>query len=191
MAVENHFTFKSSCSCDTGVRDAVFCKSCGRIKLIVFNSPYHVFNLEECFVLDEKLLHKNYLDLQNKLHPDRFVFRDEEKSLAEYHAAHLNQAYQTLKNPLKRAEYLLRHVPDDFPPEQLMEQMERREQLEMVSDQKDLEIFKNKLELEMKHIEEEMASSFEKEDLLSAKYNLLKMKFFQRLMDSVLEKMKA
>ncbi|MFM8185714.1 MAG: Fe-S protein assembly co-chaperone HscB, partial [Alphaproteobacteria bacterium] len=62
----------------------------------------HFFNLNlaENFVIDLNILEKNYLELQQKFHPDQSL-SDLEKSIA------LNESYKILSNPISRAEHLL------------------------------------------------------------------------------------
>lgn len=191
MDAENRFTYEPKCACNIGLKDGVFCKGCGGIQPVTFFSPFYVFGLEEAYFVEEKQVHRIYLDLQNKLHPDRFVFKNQEKLLAESHAGLVNWAYQILKDPIKRADYLLKGVADDFPPEQLMEQMERREQLEQVSDLEDLQNLKKNLEDEMDQVQKQMSVAFREQHMLGAKYNLLQIKYLQRLKESLVLKMKG
>jgi len=89
--------------------------------------------------IDLKKLDQNYQNIQKEIHPDRFAsLADEAKIVSIKKAAEVNDAYQTLKSPIRRAEYLLHlydidihdekynAVPQDF----LMQQMEWREELE-------------------------------------------------------------
>lgn len=191
MDAENRFTCDPQCACNTGLKDAVFCKGCGCVQAVTFSSPFYVFGLEEDYFVEDKHVHRAYLDLQNKLHPDRFVFKNQERHLAELHAGFLNWAYQILKDPIKRADYLLRDVPDDFPPEQLMEQMEKREHLEQLSDLVELQHLKRDLEAEMDEIQKQMSAAFQRQDTLNAKYTLLKIKYLQRFKESLVLKMKG
>lgn len=93
--------------------------------------------------LDE--LDKRYLQLQQQMHPDKFVKSTaEERRLSMQHAARINDAYQVLKSPLKRAQYLLElngvSVNDtDTVMDHgfLMEQMELRETLENIPQSED------------------------------------------------------
>lgn len=91
------------------------------------------------FVVDNAKLKASYLLLQKKFHPDNFIdATPQEKMQATLTASKINQAYQTLKDPLKRANYILTlhdidalnendtAMPMDF----LMEQMQLREALE-------------------------------------------------------------
>jgi molecular chaperone HscB len=76
--------------------------------------------------------------VQGKVHPDRFVnATDAEKRVAMQWATRANEAYQTLRNPQKRAQYLCEQNGVDLKTESntampmafLMQQMEWREAL--------------------------------------------------------------
>lgn len=62
----------------------------------------HFFNLnlEVKYELDLNLLEKNYLELQQKYHPDKSL-SDLDKSIA------INESYKILSNPISRAKHLL------------------------------------------------------------------------------------
>ncbi len=100
---------------------------------------FTLLQLPEAFDIDLETLHQNYQSIQKDIHPDRFAtFDDEAKLESIKKTAQVNDAYQTLKSPIRRAEYLLQlkginihdekytAVPQDF----LMQQMEWREELE-------------------------------------------------------------
>jgi molecular chaperone HscB len=60
------------------------------------------------FDLDIKTLEASYFREQRNNHPDRFVGKpDAERMAAMQRSADINLAYETLKDPLKRARYLL------------------------------------------------------------------------------------
>ena len=100
---------------------------------------FTLLQLPEAFDIDLETLHQNYQSIQKDIHPDRFAtFDDEAKLESIKKTAQVNDAYQTLKSPIRRAEHLLQlkginihdekytAVPQDF----LMQQMEWREELE-------------------------------------------------------------
>lgn len=69
---------------------------------------FELFGLPEAFELDLKALSARYQTLQKTLHPDRFASASErERRLSLQQAAQVNSAFQTLKDPLARARYLL------------------------------------------------------------------------------------
>ena len=100
---------------------------------------FTLLHLPEAFVIDLEKLDQNYQSIQKEIHPDRFASSNDELRLESIKkTAQANDAYQTLKSPIRRAEYLLHlqgvniddekytAVPQDF----LMQQMEWREELE-------------------------------------------------------------
>ncbi|MCW8277023.1 co-chaperone HscB [Pseudomonas sp. PCH199] len=132
-------------------------------------NPCHfaLFELQPSFNLDLDQLATRYRELARSVHPDRFADASErEQRLALEQSASLNEAYQTLKNPPKRARYLLALSGGELPlevtvhdPEFLLQQMELREELEDLQDSADLSgvaAFKRRL----KAAQDELNQSF-------------------------------
>ncbi|HGY5236556.1 TPA: co-chaperone HscB [Aeromonas salmonicida subsp. pectinolytica] len=99
---------------------------------------FELFGLVEGFELDTRQLAETYRQLQTQFHPDRFATAPEREQLvAVQRAAQINDAYTTLKTPLRRAEYMLSLRGTDIRGEQqtlqdtsfLMQQLEWRERL--------------------------------------------------------------
>jgi molecular chaperone HscB len=99
---------------------------------------FELFNLPLQFAVDAGALDSAYRDVQSRVHPDKFVnATDAEKRVAMQWATRANEAYQTLKNPQKRAQYLCELAGVDLQTESntampmafLMQQMEWREAL--------------------------------------------------------------
>ncbi len=102
---------------------------------------YQLFHLPQQFGIDASALDQAYRDVQGQVHPDKFVNgSDAEKRVAMQWATRANEAYQTLRNPLKRAAYLCELNGIDLQVESntampvafLMQQMEWREALDEV-----------------------------------------------------------
>lgn len=109
---------------------------------------FDLFALPAKFAVDMGALDAAYRDVQGQVHPDRFVnASDAEKRVAMQWATRANEAYQTLKNPQKRAQYLCELHGVDLKTESntampaafLMQQMEWREALGDARASKDLE----------------------------------------------------
>lgn len=69
-------------------------------------TPCHfaLFQMQPAFQLDLDQLSARYLELARGVHPDRFADASEaEQRRALEQSANLNEAYQTLKSPAKRA----------------------------------------------------------------------------------------
>lgn len=97
---------------------------------------FELFGLPVGYALDPELLAERFRALQSAVHPDRFASAsDQERRLSMQASTRVNEAFQTLKDPLKRALYLLTLHPDPGPQAIaqdtafLMEQMELRETL--------------------------------------------------------------
>jgi len=72
-------------------------------------SLFDVLGLPTTFFLDEKLLEDRFKDLNRKLHPDRFAQKDaRERRLSLEWTTAVNDAYRTLREPPRRAAYLLK-----------------------------------------------------------------------------------
>lgn len=108
---------------------------------------FQLFDLPETFAIALSTLETQYRQLQASAHPDRYVTATASEKLQSMQLATLaNEAYLTLKNPAKRAQYLLTlkgidsmsesntSMPMDF----LMQQMQWRESLEEASVAKDI-----------------------------------------------------
>ncbi|WP_063652228.1 co-chaperone HscB [Aliivibrio fischeri] len=109
---------------------------------------FELFGLPNQFELDGGLLSLQFRELQKRFHPDNFATSSErDRLLSIQKAAQINDAYQTLKNPVLRAEYILSEQGHDIRGEQttmqdpmfLMQQMELREELESLPSSSDPE----------------------------------------------------
>ena len=98
-----------------------------------------LFGLPARYQLDTQALSLRFQDLQRQYHPDKFASSSQAEQLAAVsQSATINQAWQTLRHPLMRAEYLLSLHGFDLASEQhtvrdtafLMEQLELREELD-------------------------------------------------------------
>jgi len=109
---------------------------------------FELFKLPEKFQIDTEKLQENYRSIQKEIHPDRFATSSEnEKMQSMIKTTQINDAYQTLKSPIKRAKYILSlHKFNEkvtLPPDFLMQQMEWEEHLEEIEkDKNELEQFK-------------------------------------------------
>ena len=98
---------------------------------------FEMLGLPTAFEVNEKALEQAYFAAQRACHPDRFVGKPEaERVAAILRSQQVNDAYETLKNPLTRAEHMLElqgltALSDDakVPPTLLMEMMELRERV--------------------------------------------------------------
>jgi molecular chaperone HscB len=111
-------------------------------------SDFELFGLPERFAQERPEIDQRWKELQREAHPDRFAAQGHTAQRAALQwSVRINEAYQRLKDPLKRAAYLceLRGAPinaqhnTSMPPEFLMEQMEWREALDEAEGEEALE----------------------------------------------------
>lgn len=102
---------------------------------------FSLFNLPTSFAQDLTQLEKAWREASARVHPDRFATASAaEKRIAMQWAARINQAYDVLKNPVKRASYLCELAGQAVDAENntrmdtafLMKQMQWRETLDDV-----------------------------------------------------------
>jgi molecular chaperone HscB len=112
------------------------------------SSDFDIFGLAPLFAIDRAALDARWKDLQREAHPDRFATAPAAAQReAMQWSVRINEAYQRLKDPLKRAAYLceLNGAPiraEDntaMPPAFLMQQMQWREDLDDAETAADLE----------------------------------------------------
>jgi molecular chaperone HscB len=90
------------------MRAAHFCDACGKVQPPVPVDYFAYFGLLPKLNLDTALLEREFYEMSRRLHPDlnaRANPQEQQWSLEQ--SSRLNDAYRTLKDPIKRTEYLL------------------------------------------------------------------------------------
>ncbi len=158
---------------------------------------FELFGLPVGYIVDGAELSERYRELQRIVHPDRFAnASDHERRLSIQGAALINEAYETLKDPVARGGYLLglHGVEMDALNESthdmefLMQQMELREELEGVRNRPDpyaavIDIC-NRVNQQITSLVGQMAVQFEtptSDQLEAAREILRKMRFLKKL----------
>lgn len=153
---------------------------------------FEILGLAPAFALDMKGLEQAYFTAQRACHPDRFVGKPEiERVTAITRSQLVNDAYDTLKNPLTRAEHLLAlqniHVLADdakAPPEILMEMMELRERLaDADRDGAALKQAVEEIRMLAKTNETVLSEAFEQKDYASAARETLRLQYLGKAME--------
>ncbi|BDU36191.1 co-chaperone HscB [Vibrio nigripulchritudo] len=159
---------------------------------------FELFGISRQFDLDVTALSTQFRELQRQFHPDKFATSSErDRLMAVQKAAQINDAFQVLKQPISRAEYLLSLKGVDIRNEQntmqdpmfLMEQMELREALEEIESSSDPESelfdFEKKVsKLYQSHLDE-MVQSLTEESLENAANGIRKLKFIAKLQNEI------
>jgi molecular chaperone HscB len=159
------------------------------------SNDFELFGLQQQFAQDKALIDARWKDLQREAHPDKFAAQGAAaQRVAMQWSVRINEAYQRLKDPLKRAAYLceLNGAPVNaennttMPTAFLMQQMEWREALDEARDDKALD----KLNDEVNEARAKALSSFdwlidEKGDYASAAQQVRALMFIERFAQDI------
>ena len=159
---------------------------------------FALFGLVPAFSIDMERLEQAYIDIQARVHPDRFAhLSDTEKRLSMQWATHANEAFRTLKSPLNRGHYLLelRGVDPGFDtntamaPDFLMEQMEWREgvaEARSAGNHHELEHLHHRLGEQMRGAYDELGDLFDNApDYATAADRVRRLMFLEKLLHEI------
>ena len=166
------------------------------------SDPFKTLGIEPAFDLDVRALEARHRELSRALHPDKFASAPAaERRMALSRAIEVNEAFRTIKDPIKRAEALFRHigVPAGETAEPnpstdlLMEMMEAREELSDAARAKNMGAVHNlslKMQLREKETLGALTAGFKKanDDLSEARkliHYLGELRYLRRFLDEV------
>ncbi|MBI3710816.1 MAG: Fe-S protein assembly co-chaperone HscB [Proteobacteria bacterium] len=172
---------------------ALFCATCRAVQPPGALDHFARLGFPPAFAVDEAEIDRHYFAAQRLLHPDRFATRTaRERAISQSQAVSLNEAYETLKDPLMRANYLLKLKGIDVNPDGcntirdptlLMEQMEQREALQAAETAEDVARLargaKDQLEACLKRV----AAAFVADDLAVAESETTRLKYLVKLVE--------
>lgn len=161
-----------------------------------FNADHFaLFEQPRTFRQDGARLDKRYREIQAQVHPDKFVQAgDAERRVSLQWATKVNEAYQTLKKPLSRAQYLLSLAGHEvgsgnntaMSSEFLMEQMEWREavsEARAAGDQDELEDLRRRVKHRMDKRYDELAAFLDDNtDYMQAADRVRRLMFLEKLL---------
>ena len=170
-------------------------------EVISSRSYFDIFSLPVGWIIERPTVDARYRQLQQEFHPDRYAAKgDVEKRLAVQTAALINDAYQTLISPLKRAQYLMQldgidadqesHITSDgaF----LMSQIDLREELADIGQDgpspaalEALASLEQRVGATYVGLQDEFSAHYSAGDQAAAFDTVAKMQFFVKLLDQV------
>lgn len=172
---------------------ALFCPTCKAVQPPAMIDHFARLDLPRRFDVDTAELDRRYFALQRQLHPDRFASRSaRERAVSQSQAVALNEAYETLKDPLSRAEYMLKLNGVDVNPDGcntvrdptlLMEQMERREALAEAGTREAVEAIATETRGELDRGLKATAAAFARSDLDAAEIEITRLKYLSKLLE--------
>lgn len=158
------------------------------------SSYFELFGLPTGFVIDVAALQPRWRELQRLYHPDRHAQDD---AAGQQHAlqmaAHINAAHETLRDPIKRAHYLLQLAGHGIDGERstiadtdfLMTQMELREQLDEADSLETLDALEADAAEWRDNLLREFPIDYAAQDWSEAADTLRKLHFMSRLLAEI------
>ena len=164
--------------------------------------PFATLGIERTFTVDIQALEKTHRELSRALHPDKFVgAAPTERRAALGKAVEVNEAWRTVKDPIRRAEALFelagiavgeRNEPKPSPA-LLMDMMEQREALAEAKTARDtgaVARLSGELEARASEAERALAGGFaaaggDREKLLLLVPRLGELRFYRRFLEEV------
>lgn len=160
---------------------------------------FQIFSLERGYAIDRDALEQRYLELARAVHPDRFVGAPSgERRLAMERSSALNEAYRALRDPVRRAEYLVKLGGVDLEssdpgtgapkPDQafLIEMIELREQLEEAGDDEDaIDALRDAIETRADECLDEAVDALGRAEIAAAARALVVHRYLRRFLEEV------
>ncbi|WP_447970354.1 Fe-S protein assembly co-chaperone HscB [Nitrospira sp. M1] len=96
--------------CQSEVKGEYLCGQCVKVQPLSKDLDYFTcMRLPRLLDIDQAKLQETFYDLSRTFHPDFYSNKDDQEQVISLgNSALLNTAYRTLKDPIQRAEYLIR-----------------------------------------------------------------------------------
>ena len=179
-----------NCQTDTKVVD-FRCSICSKIQNIRKTNPYEIFNLKQCYLIDNEELELKYYHLQNIFHPDKFInSAEKEKEISAYESSNINNAYNLLLNNVDRIKILLKlkgyntnsNSEKSFTDKNLLEEiMELQNRCMSVENENEKVKIKTEIVEKIRIIESEINQNFEKKEFFEIKNLSVKLSYLEKI----------
>jgi molecular chaperone HscB len=163
------------------------------------SDDFELLGLERAFALNLSVLDARRRELQTQVHPDRFAAQGQAaQRLALQWAVRVNEAYQRLKDPLKRATYLCElngealqaETNTAMPTAFLMRQMEWREQLDEARTPTQVEVLALQVQAYQTQALTELGHTLDgAQDFAGAAHQIRELMFVERLLHDVQQRL--
>jgi len=170
---------------------SLFCSTCKAVQPPGQLDHFARFGLPAEYDLESAVLDRHYFDCQRMLHPDRFAMRTpKERALSQQQSVCVNEAYETLKDPLKRADYLVHLRGAGVLPEGctlvndqelLTESMELREALADAESPEDVDALDQRATDDIRYCIDALSDVFRTDDLEGACRLTTRLKYLRKL----------
>lgn len=153
---------------------------------------FEIFSLPVDFIMNDDQLEARYLEFQKQFHPDSLIGKDVNNQFSFLsNSVLVNQAYQILKDPLKRAIYLLKLKGIDIDSENsapktnqeiLADILELREKISGLLSPSDKEQIRKSVAWELKILLTEFKNEIDNLNYQAAAQKLIKAKYLDKVL---------
>ncbi len=142
---------------------------------------FDLFSLPTNFSIDLDTLEKKYFEFQKKFHPDKYGDKSDEieQSIA------INEAYEVLSNPLKRAAHILRLNGLDVENDVVAPKVDQATLLEVFEMRESGDLSAKDLSQKIKSLLEEVSQNLENKNFASAAQILIRAKYFEKTLQDL------
>lgn len=191
--------FSSCWKCYIKNKPNVFiCTNCSLLQHIPEELSYfQIFDIQENYDIDIDLLKNNYKKLMHNFHPDKYSNSKDQYEIAVKNCKKFVESYKTLENSVSRAEYLLLLNCGRFEDStkenknELFELFELGEKIDETSNNDELNNLKKQLTNEVSGLHGSLTLFFHQENFLKIKSCLNRLKFLNRLIDTINKKIET
>lgn len=154
---------------------------------------FSIFSMEPKYSVDQSLLSSSYKELQKQIHPDRNLVNSQlQQSEANDCSSLVSEAYQTIKEDLTRAEYLLQingmplnHSSSKTDPSYLLKLYSMREKIEETKSKDELSSLKSTIELNINKSKKLLETYFNNKQFVSIHEVIKDIKYNQSMINHI------
>ena len=165
------------------------------------DNDFTLLGLPLRFAQDRTLIDARWRELQSQVHPDRFAVEGAAaQRVAMQWAVRVNEAYQRMKDPLKRAAYLCElkgsainaENNTAMPPGFLVQQMAWRESLDEAASLSDVEALADAVSTHRRHALAQLQTTLDEQgDFIAAAQQVRALMFVERFAHDVDQRLEA
>jgi molecular chaperone HscB len=172
--------------------EAVHCYKCNKLLFDNNLNYFQIFSIKPFEDTSTAALNNKLFELQKQFHPDQFVTKNkQEQELTAVYSTKINEAYQTLKDPVKTIEYFLRihnyELTDKknlIPQEYMLNIYSHAETLSETTDEEEIKQIVAWLKAEQKQLISLAINEINSLNLANALTSLAKIKYLNSILKS-------
>lgn len=134
---------------------------------------FQTFNISINFAVDVDVLEQKYFEFQKNFHPDKSAQIDD--------SININEAYEILKNPLKRAAHILQLNGIDVENDEVAPKVDQATLFEVFEMRESGNFSSKEISAKIKSLINEIAQSLDNKDFMHAAQILIRAKYFDKI----------